>query len=542
MFKSKKQTLEQGALILVLSAILSKIIGALFKIPLSSEFCLGDFGFGHFSAAYDFVNPFILLSVSGLPVAVSKLVSEYNYSDEKGEINKVFTVSRKLFALAGFAVLTVSLILILILIGLTDKKDSLYCFIAIVPSFLFCFVASSYRGYFEGLTNMIPPAVSALIESLSKLVLGFSFAIVAVKLTSNAALGGAAALFGVTLGTVFSCLYLHLSYKKNGIKDKNLKINQTEDKLLLKKIAVIAFPIALYAFSGSIVGLVDSITVRAQLEGLNESLGNIYSTLLNEGAENLVESDLPTILYGIRSKGFTLYNIVPTLTAYLGVSAVPYISMAFENGDMSLLQKNSNKVLKLSAFISFPAGIGFMALHKGIMFLLFGESVSSRIGGNMLLFFGIAAAFSGVAVVMGNILQAVGKQNKALVNVAIGVAVKLIFNLILCGNPEVNIYGSAISTALCFAVVFVLNYISLKVELKGIKIKSDILKILLAAFLCGISAYWVSLANNSVVFTVLAILAAVAVYMIFILLLKPFSKEEIADLPFGKHISRFFKG
>lgn len=539
MHKSKKQTLEQGTLILLIAAILSKIIGALFKIPLSSDFCLGDLGFGYFSAAYDLINPIILLSVSGLPVAVSKLISQYNSSDNINEANKVFIISRKIFLLAGIIVSLLALILVAIF---GNSGDGVYCFIAIIPSFLFCFVASAYRGYFEGHTNMLPPAVSALIESLSKLLLGFSFAFITVKLTQNAALGGAAALLGIVVGTLLSALYLHLCYKKNVRKEAKYIINKTEDRLLKKEIIAIAFPIALYAFSGSVVGLVDSITVRAQLSSFTDEISGMYADIIKESNLLISDTDLPTVLYGIRSKAFTLYNIIPTLTAYLGVSAVPHISMSYETGDSSLLQKNCNKVLKLAAFISFPAGIGFMALNNRIMFLLFGESASSIIGGKMLILFGIATAFSGVSVVMGNVLQAVGHQNKALINVAIGVAVKLALNLILCAIPKINIYGSAISTAVCFAVIFILNIFSLSKTLgSAINIKASFLKIFLTAVLCGVSAYGVALLSKASIVTVIAIAVAVVVYILFIVVLRVFSIEEISDLPFGNMILKLFK-
>ena len=135
--KEQKHTLEQGAVILLITAILVKIIGALFKIPLSSSYCLGDLGFGYFSAAYDLINPFTILSISGLPVAVSKLVAE-NQNDNNSDSNKIFFISRKVFLWFGIIVFFVSLVLVFPFSYATDSSSSgIYCFLAIIPSFLF---------------------------------------------------------------------------------------------------------------------------------------------------------------------------------------------------------------------------------------------------------------------------------------------------------------------------------------------------------------------------------------------------------------------
>ena len=548
----KKQTFEQGAFILLFTAILTKLIGALFKIPLSSDFCLGDLGFGYFSIAYDLISPIILLSVSGLPIAVSKVVSEHYSSKNTEKINKVFCISRKLFLIFGIALSLISLILIASFTYATDTaKNSIYCYLAIIPSFAFCCLSSAYRGYFEGLSNMITPSVSSLIEALSKLILGFSFAFFTIKLTNNAALAAAAALCGITLGTFFSCIYLHISYKNNRYIGQESKKSDLCDKDFLKRIVIIALPIALYSFSGNIIGLIDSITVRWQLSGLLADdytyFANIFASSINEfgktSGELIEATTLPTFLYGIRSKAYTLYNIVPTLTAFLGVSAVPHISMAFKTGDKPTLIKNCCKLLKISAVISFPAGIGFIALNKEIMFLIYGESNSSVIGGKMLLLFGIASALSGISVVMGNILQAVDNQNSALKNVVIGVTVKVIFNLLLCGIPALNIYGSVISTVLCFIIIFTLNIISVFKTLDSLPSVTDIfIKPIICSAICGAVAFAVSLIGESSVITVLSVVAAVLVYVIFTVILKVFTYDEIAETPVINKILKLFYG
>lgn len=544
-FGEQKHTLEQGAAILLITAVLVKLIGALFKIPLSSDYCLGDLGFGYFSAAYDLINPFLILSISGLPVAVSKIVSENFSVDNSDFSNKTFYISRRLFLLLGLSAAVIALIAVFPFTRATDSSgDGLYCFLAIIPSFVFYCLSASYRGYFEGITNMTPPAVSNLIEALSKLLLGFSFAFITVHITGNSALAGAAALFGITLGTAFSTLYLHISFKKLRIR---CNTTYKYDSKLAKKIMAIAIPIALCSFSTSVVGLIDGITVRWQLNAMFGAdysyFSNLFADVINEfSADNGAEigaATLPTLLYGIRSKAYTVYNIIPTLTAFLGVSAVPHIARDFQSKDRQSLITHITKVLKYTSVISIPAGIGFIALNKEIIALLFGEGAASVVGGRMLFLYGIATVFSGVGLVLVNVLQGLGQQNKALCNVAIGVSVKIVFNLLLSAVPSFNVYGAVISTVLCYIVIFILNILALK-KVLGIlpQINNIFLKPVIAAFICCLAAVLVVNLGNSSLYIVLSILVAVLIYVILMLLLKVFSREELAELPI---VNKFFK-
>lgn len=537
----KKQSLEYGATILLVTAILNKIIGALFKIPLSADFCLGDLGFGYFSAVYDLLTPIVLLSVAGLPVAVAKIISEYNQK-QNGDALKILIYARKLFFTVGLIATLLSLLVIFLCIKLIGVKENIFCYFAVIPSFVFCCLSSAYRGYFEGITNMIPPAVSSFIESVCKLGLGFSFAFITVKITGNVVLGSAFALLGITLGTVFSCIYLHIVYKKN-INKVILSDKISEDEGIIKKIIVIALPIALYTFSGNVVGLIDSITVPIQLSKLFVDNFEYYERMFDFAIkeQGISQELLPTFLYGIRSKAHTLYNIIPSLTAFIGVSAVPHIAKALSESNRKLIDEQCIKVLKVSAVISIPAGIGFIALNRQIMFLLFGDSGSSVIGGNMLIFYGISTALSGIVAVMGNILQALGKQNKALINVAVGVGFKIIFNLLLCRIPSLNIYGAVISTAICFAVIFILNVFSIFLNLdREYKIFALFLKPALASVICGLTAYFISEISDKKINTLLSIVFAVVVYAFFITILKVFSIDEIKKFPFGRHILKIF--
>lgn len=538
---SKKQNLEQGAAILLLSTVVVKLIGALFKIPLSSEICLGDLGFGYFSAAYDLFTPLYIMAISGFPVAISRIIADFNAKGMENEAERVFKVSRKTLAIIGVIGSFILLVSVIPFVSLTDRTgQSVYSVLAVVPAFMFLCIVSCYRGYFEGYSNMLPAAVSNVIEALGKLILGFSFAYITVKITGDLPLGAAAALAGITLGTLISAIYLHIRYKsdKNHLLSANPQSIALSDIEIKRMIILTAVPIVLSSLSGSLVTLIDAFTVRWQLsitvtENFSK-LSEIYSEVINEynatSLNKLSYLEFPTLLYGIRSKAYTLYNIVPTFTMALGVSAVPALSEAFAKKDTKRILKSSETVLKFASLIALPAGVGMFVLSKEIMALVYGAGASANLGGKMLMLYALAAVFSGLSVVLCSMLQALSLQKKALFNVFIGMVIKITGNLVLCSFVGVNIYGAVISTLLCYLAIFILNLLAL-IKLTGnfASVISVFLKPLIAALLCGVTAYFVSLIGENSLVCLLSVVVGGAVYIISLILFKAISKQEISN-------------
>lgn len=544
--------LEQGAVLLFLSTITAKIISAFFKIPLSSEYCLGDLGFGYFSSVHDLITPIHTLAVSGLPIAVSHLVAECVAKDTKKELSSVFLTSRRIILVLALACAGLILLMSYPFVALTDKTgESIYSVFALIPAVFFCILTSAYRGYFEGIKNMTPAAVSDVVESFTKMILGFTLAFVTVKLTGNPALGAAAAVFGLALGAFASLCYLMFRFKR---ADSVLSVTNADervyDKVIAKRVLALAFPVAVASISGSMVSLIDTLTVRTQLANTlgnyPDIINNMYSSAIasfNETTNQALSvEEIPTFLYGIRSKAYTLYNLIPTLTVALGVGAVPEITDAFSKKDKAGVSRGIASVLRLTALVAMPAGLGLFSLSGGIFRLLYGQGGSSVVGGQMLEIYSIAGILAGLAVVMGCVLQSINRQNAVLLNVLAGIGVKVVLNLTLSSIPRLNIFGSIYSTLICFAVVLILNVISL---LRYNRIENrvwvSLFKIFASAVLCGIAAFLVSSLGESKLISLLAILAAMVVYFTSILLTKAFSKEDVERFPFGKTLSKFVK-
>ena len=520
--KKTTNTLAVSSIILILSTAMVKIISAFFKIPLASDKFLGEVGFGYFSVAHDIYMPFYLLAITGLPVAVSHIVAEKVSKNAHNDVLKSFYSCRRLFTLLGVIISSSLFLIVLMLCAFFEKSNSYYCILAVVPSIFLCFVISAYRGFFEGYSDMYPTAISKVIEAVSKLFLGLLFVYLALKLTKNIAMAAVLGIIAVTLGTALSTLYLHLKFRR--CNNSNIVETNSRQKGQLKLYLSLSLPFVFAGLTSSIVALLDVFCVKVPLSFVNDSYINTVATQIGE-----TYMDFSALLYGIRSKAFTVYNLIPTFTATLGVGALPIITALSVKEEKKALKQNVNYTLKLISVITFPAAIGLCVLSSQIMYLLYSDV--SLLGANLLKIYGIAALFSGFSIPLITVLQALDKIKAAIVNIAVAIFLKIISSLILVSFPKINIYAAAYSTLICYLYLFVAVFILLYKTIGKCDIKNTILKPLLCAVLCGICAYSLSQISSKNIVTAIAIFVTAVVYALFIILTKTFSKAEIAQIP-----------
>lgn len=556
--KRKQQSFQYGAIILLCSTMLVKVIGAIFKIPLSR--LIGDLGFGYFDSAYQLFTPIYTLAMAGLPIAISRVVAERMQQAKYKDVRKSLKVTKKIFLITGLTGFVLMLLLIYPFVHFTDATGkTVYSLFAIAPSLLFCCIMSAYRGYYEGLRNMYPTAASDVIESLGKLILGYGFAYIIMKISGDVALAAAGAMLGIMFGGMVSATFLTLRYKIKGdsitVQEYNSAPDPQSSRDIAKTIILIAIPVVLASLANSVSSLVDVSMVKWQLTNMMgefaDDIRKMYASsiadynliqLKNDMSE-LTNDEIPTFLYGIRGKAFTLYNLVPTITSVLGVSALPVLTSCFAKGtgDKSIVKRNIESTMKFTALISMPAGMGFLFLGPEIMGLMYNTVASVEIGGVMLRIYGLAAIFAGLAIPMISMLQAIGKEKISLRNVAIGAALKVIVNFVFVGIPTVNIKGAAIGTFVSYFFIFIANLLSL-IKYTGVKpnIWKTILKPFIAASACGISTIILDLSLMGKIGTILEIGVAAIVYFVVLVVLNTFEPDDVLTLPKGDKILKMF--
>lgn len=550
--KRKQQSFEYGAIILLCSTLLVKVIGAIFKIPLSN--LIGDLGFGYFSSAYDLFTPIYTLAMAGLPIAISRIVAENMAKERFNDVKKAFKVTSRIFIITG---LIATLIMLFFTPKFVESTDStgktIYSIYAIVPALLVCCITSAFRGYYEGLRNMYPTAISDVIEALGKLILGYGFAYIVLKTTNSVALSAAGAMFGITIGSVAAALFLFIRHKVkgDGITKQELENSPPAQKttMIVSAVILIAIPVVFASLANSFSSLADAFFVKNHLTKMMvnnaDTIRNIYQNSIfdyNLNSTTVLSNDeIPTFLYGIRGKAFTLYNLVPAITSVLGVSALPVLATAWTKKDKALIKRNIESPIKLTAIISMPIGMGFIFLGDEIMNLIYSTTASVEIGGNILRIYGLAAIFAGISIPMTSMLQSVKKEIFAFVNIAVGAVIKVLVNYFLVSVPSINIQGAAIGTLSCFVFVFIAHFITLVLSTKVIpNVWKTIIKPFIAAFACGLSTVVLNLSAMGKIGTVFEIGVAAVVYLAVLIILNTFEADDVISLPKGEKILKVF--
>lgn len=558
MIKSKKEQKQQSflyaTLILGISTLLVKIMGACFKIPLAR--LIGESGMGYFSTAYDVYLPVYSLAMAGLPIAVSRIVAsfvaEYKYKDAR----KTLKISRIAFLITGAVGFIVMFILAFVVTGVAKNPKALPAMFVIAPSILFCCVMSSYRGYYEGMRNMFPTAFSTLIEASSKLFLGFAFAFIVmssdftVDEQTKLSYAAAAAMLGITVGTVLGSLFLIIRHKYKGdfITEEQLDLapNAATNKALLKTLVAFAIPVAIGSLVNNVASLIDVAMVQRQLHNTVSDNPKVFYDMYSENfaAGNIVEnSQIPNYLYGCyKGYAYTIFNLIPTITSVVGISALPVLTMVWTEGNKTAIKANLVSIIKIITLIAFPAGIGLAVLAPQIVSLLFGTN--NNIIATLLSILGIAACLAGITTPLTNILQAIGKPSAPVKNIAVGAVIKIVVNFILVGMPSVNILGAPIGTLCCYLYIAVADIICvIKYSHIVPNMFVSIVKPLFAAGICGAVAYFSNklltfVISSDKLVTVIAIGLAGLAYLVSLSVLRCISKEDIVTLSKSEKLAR----
>ncbi len=578
MSERKKQSLLTGAGVLAIATVVVKLIGAVYKIPLTN--LIGAEGYGYFTGAYAVYTPLYAISMAGLPVAVAALVSRNTEVGRVKDAQRIFAISKRLFLGIG---LVCTLLLVAVaypyseMVGATDNYISI---IAIAPCVLFCCLMSAYRGYYEGLNNMTPTGVSQVIEAVFKLLVGLAGAWLFMKKAleyyhSNAVDGvltffgkavtdesealsalypyaAAVAILGVTAGSVASWVYLSLLYRRKGAGySREELVNSPEPKgikELTRSLLKIAIPVAASSVILNLTNIIDDFTIRARLNYAltqgGEVIKNMYADAL--AASQTLDSGISTYLYGVHGSVINLKNLIPTITLTLGISAIPVISKAWATRDMKSIRVSAESAMRVTMIIALPAGFGIAALSEPILELLYSSRAEIiPIAAPMLRTYGFAMFLFAVASPLTNILQAVGNTAAPIISILSGAVAKFIYNYIMIGRPEVNVQGAAGASVVCYVIMAGLNLIQL---LRCTKIRLDYVSVFLkpfvAALACGGTAYgvYLLLIGNSGVSSKLSCLISIAagatVYAIVLLLIKGIVKDDLEMLPKGEKISK----
>ena len=351
---TKRPSFLSGVGILTLSSLTVKVIGLFYRIPLLNY--LGTEGMGYFNTAYELYALFCVISTAGLPVAMSVLIASFETEGRARDTGRVFRVALALFAgVGGMGTL--------LLWGLSAPFASLLgsplsaaCMRAISPTvFLIC-LSSAFRGYFQGKGQMLPTAISQVMEAAGKLFLGLAFAGLALSRGETLPVAAAYAVLGLTVGTALSVVYL-LCHKTLTDRREPLPAvtPRGESCPILKPLLATAIPVTVSAGIISLTKCIDLALILRRLQAVGYTAAEA------------------TALYGCYSTlAVPVFNILPSLTTSVALSATPALSAALKKGREGIpeLKKTASSVLGVTLILAFPAALGIAVFAEDILSLL----------------------------------------------------------------------------------------------------------------------------------------------------------------------------
>ena len=580
---SAQQSMLGGAMILTAALMLVKVIGLVYKLPLANAYSME--GKGYFSNAFDIYLPIYAIALTGLPVAVSRMVSQRCAEGLFRDAREIYKVARELFLMVGVVgtVLLLAMAYPFSRYVASSGPESVWSILAIAPTIFFCCAMSAYRGYYEGLRNMVPTAVSQVIEAFIKAVLGLVLAMMVMKrgLAEFAASGtvfgspaanedianamlypwaSAAAILGITVGSVVGLIYLFLRHhlRGDGIAQAMLLEAPAPQprKKLLREMVTIAIPMVLSAVILNVTNLIDVINVNHLLgrcvERYPDVIVQIYGTAFQ--LKGTLPENYAGYIWGVYNTALDFRTLIPTIVTALGVSALPAIAAAWTLHNKETVHKTVNTVLRIAMMISLPAGFGMAVLSKEIMTLFYEKDNPgmAQHAAPMMMLFGVATALMAVSAPVISMLQGIGRTDVPVKSLIAGTVVKIGVNYLLVSNPRINVNGAAIGTVLFYVVIVSYNlFMLLRVSKTRVRWGSVLAKPLFCACLSAAAAWLASslaqrfaprFAESGRLVLLVAVLGAIAlavlVYGAAMLLCRGLMEDDLEILPGGKKIGK----
>ena len=523
----KKQTFMKGVLVIMLSQILIKVFGFVYRIVLTNFEGFSDQGNSYYGSGYTVYTFILAIATMGIPNTISKLVSEKIAIGDKRGAHRIFRVGLVVFTIIGSAF---ALLLFLgsgvISTYILKNPGVKYTLMALSPAIIFVSMSAVLRGYFVGMQNMVEYSKAQIVEQIVNSILSIVFVVMLVGNTPEIMAAGSTLATTVSAAVAFLYMFRYYNKNKRDIWEEIKKSDKyaiTSTKKIVKKIISYVIPISFGSVVVALANLIDVVTV---MDGLQKFGYNIVEANEKFG-----------IIIG---KVDILLSLPLAVNVAFAVALVPFISAAIANNDIKEAKYKIKFSLKTSAIIAFPCAIGLSFLASNIFMLLFPNSSD---GAYLLQIQSFVVIFSVLAQTVSGSLQGIGKLYAPGLCLIIGAIAKVVLNVTL-----IPIYGEiipSISTIVYQAITFIIGFIIL---FKTLKEKPNINKLFLkpaiATVIMGIYIifskniiYKMNIGNT--VGTLIIIFTAAIIYFILLILMKTMDENEVKQLPMGNILVKF---
>ena len=526
--KTKKDGFIMQAGILAMAGILCRIIGILYRSPLTG--IIGDEGNGYYSSAYNIYVIILLVSSYSIPSAISKVIAEKLALKEYKNADRVFKCALLYVIVVG----GIASLFTFFGAGFLVKENSAAVLRVFAPTIFLSGILGVLRGYFQAHSMMMPTSVSQILEQILNAVVSIGAALWFVSMvelesdTTRAVYGAAGSAFGTGVGVLTALLFMGGIYLLNrGVIRRRIKKDKTHKEESYKDVLKV------------IISMVTPIILSTFIYNFSTSLNQtIYTGVLSE-VQGMAEAEIAT-LYGIfAGKAVVISNIPIALASAMSAAVIPAVASSYAVGNKKQVRVKIAEAVQTTMLISIPAAVGMTVLAKPIMQLLFPQKESLEQAAMLLAAISITVVFYGLSTITNGVLQAVGKVNLPVINAAVALVIQTGVLIGLLLGTDFNLYALAVAMIVYSFLMCLLNQIALR---RALKYKQEFIKTFfkpfLAAVLMGITAYGVYagvyyLLPINVVALAVAILLSVVVYFAAVMALGGVEEKDLLHLPKG---------
>ena len=525
----KQQNFLQGTALLAMATAIVKVIGALYKIPLNA--IIGEQGFSYFNTAYEIYNVLLMISTAGLPVAMSRMISQASSLGHYNQVRRVYSTARGIFLALGISGSFLMTVFCRELAVFQEQPDAWAAIGCLGPCVLLICIMSTFRGFFQGQSNMLPTSISQVLEAVTKLIVGIVAAVGLLKVTGSIPLAAGGAILGVTASCLLSAVYLFSRFRKSFGELPVTDEGVTSFAETAKGLLVIAIPITVGSAGLQILTMLETKLYMGQLLDLG---------YLQKEADTMK---------GIYNMTQTIFNMPCAFITPITISIIPAITGQLTLRNDKGAKETEESAARITGLISMPCAFGLAVLAEPVTALLGGYSGEKLVLATKLMtVLGFAIMFNAVVLVTTAIMQAHGRAGRPVLNMFLGGLLKLAAVYILTGNPYIHILGTPIGTLICYICICALNIWSIRRLLADPPaLLKNLVRPFLAALIMGILTWlsWYGLKqlgmDSRLILCGAPIAVGVVVYCLMVVKLKVLTRADCMLLPKGEKIAKLLK-
>ncbi len=527
---NKKQTFLHGAALLALATVVVKIIGAFYKIPIKA--LIGDQGYGYFMTAYDIYSVLLMIATAGLPIAMSRMISQASAQGHYNQVRRVYSTSRNVFLILGIISTTLMMVFCNQLALFQKQPNAWVTILCLGPCALFMAVMSAYRGFFQGQGNMRPTSTSQIMEAVVKLIVGLVVAYLVMRYTSSVPLAAGGAILGVTASCLVSLLYLQAKFRPAYRGLPHTEETPQPYKTIIKNLLAIAVPITIGSAGLQLLTVLETNLFMGQL--------------LTVGG---MSQEMADTTKGIYNMAQTVYNMPCSFIVPITISVLPAITAQITLKDDKGVRGTEESAARITSLMSLPCTVGLFLVAGPVISLLGGYTGDELVLAEKLMALLAVCIFPYSIIQYTNaVLQSHGYAHVPVINMLVVGGLKLLVVYVLVGNPALGILGAPIGAILSYTCIAALNLLAIRklVPQKPALLK-NFLRPLLPAAIMGAAVWGCSWAvetllgadTSRVLLCGIPVAAGVVVYLVAVVLCKSIKKEDCQLLPKGDRIAKF---